>query len=92
MANLEIQNMNFLLDKLLENSKTLMNGNADVIFDNIHDPIQFWFILGQAKFACQLNKMGKLSDGATKAVLDQFSTSYKATIELLLRNVGDSDE
>lgn len=92
MASLQAQNMDFLIDKLLKNSKALLNGHADVIFDNIHDPIQFWFILGQAKFACQLNQLGRLSDAATDAVLDQFSTSYKGTIELLLRNIGDNDE
>lgn len=92
MASLNTENMNYLIDKLLANSKTLLNGNADVIFDNIHDPIQFWFILGQAKFACQLNQLGRLSDAATDKVLDQFSASYKNTIELLLRNVGDDNE
>ena len=92
MASLQVQNMNFLIDKILENSKTLLNGNADVIFDNIHDPIQFWFILGQAKFACQLNQLGRLSDGAADAVLNQFSTSYEETIKLILRNIGDDCE
>lgn len=86
LSNLDVNNIASLIDKVMETSRLLMDGNADAIYDGVHDPIGLWFNCGQAKAIINMYQLNVISLGKAGAVLDIFMTKYKNDIQCILNN------
>lgn len=91
MTPLEIQNYNQLIDSVMLASKQLLDGNADAIFDGVHDPVQLWYNCGQCKAVIQMFQHGAISAAQCGKILHIFDNKYRQDIQCILNNVGEEN-
>jgi len=86
MTPLEIANYKALIDGVVAASKKLLDGNADAIFDGVHDPVGLWFNCGQAKAVIGLYENGAIDASQCASIINIFDAKYRVDIQNIYNN------
>lgn len=89
MTPLEISNYKALIDGVVAASKKLLDGNADAIFDGVHDPVGLWFNCGQVKAVIGLYEHGVIDAEKCGSLINIFDAKYRADIQNIYNNYDE---